>query len=118
MPKPPFVDQISAVSDSFWVEAASICKRKHAILLKLEPDTWEGRESEKTALPALQTPRGLTFQQSAYNIQPPRTVVVDLRGSEDEILGRMKQKCRYNIRLAEKKASESALGAISTVSTK
>ncbi|MGZ6317221.1 MAG: hypothetical protein ACXWNQ_08185, partial [Anaerolineales bacterium] len=60
MPKPPFADQICAVSDSFWVEAASICKRKHAILLKLEPDTWEGRESEKTALPALQTPRGLT----------------------------------------------------------
>jgi len=29
--------------------------------------------------------------------------VVDLRGSEEAVLGRMKQKCRYNVRLAEKK---------------
>jgi lipid II:glycine glycyltransferase (peptidoglycan interpeptide bridge formation enzyme) len=37
-------------------------------------------------------------------IQPPRTVVVDLTGSEDEILARMKQKTRYNIRLASRKS--------------
>jgi lipid II:glycine glycyltransferase (peptidoglycan interpeptide bridge formation enzyme) len=29
--------------------------------------------------------------------------VVDITGKEEEILGRMKQKCRYNVRLAEKK---------------
>jgi lipid II:glycine glycyltransferase (peptidoglycan interpeptide bridge formation enzyme) len=40
---------------------------------------------------------------SKYNIQPPRTLVVDIRGSEEDILAHMKQKCRYNIRLAEKK---------------
>lgn len=103
MPKPPFMGQASAVGASFWAEVASICRRKHAILVKVELDNWERREPQKTAISALQTPRGLMFQQSAYNIQPPRTVVVDLRGNEDEILGRMKQKCRYNIRLAEKK---------------
>jgi len=36
-------------------------------------------------------------------IQPPRTVIVDLTAPEEEILGRMKQKTRYNIRLAAKK---------------
>ena len=30
-------------------------------------------------------------------------MIVDLQGEEDEILARMRQKCRYNIRLAEKK---------------
>jgi lipid II:glycine glycyltransferase (peptidoglycan interpeptide bridge formation enzyme) len=36
-------------------------------------------------------------------VQPRRTITVDLGPSEDAILGKMKQKCRYNIRLAEKK---------------
>lgn len=36
-------------------------------------------------------------------IQPPRTIMIDLRPSEDEILGAMKQKTRYNIRLAGRK---------------
>ena len=40
---------------------------------------------------------------SPHNIQPPRTIIVDISGSEDDILARIKQKTRYNIRLAEKK---------------
>ena len=40
---------------------------------------------------------------SPHNIQPPRTIIIDIRKGEEEILGRMKQKTRYNIRLAEKK---------------
>jgi lipid II:glycine glycyltransferase (peptidoglycan interpeptide bridge formation enzyme) len=40
---------------------------------------------------------------SKHNIQPPRTIIVGIKESEEEILARMKQKTRYNIRLAEKK---------------
>jgi peptidoglycan pentaglycine glycine transferase (the first glycine) len=43
------------------------------------------------------------FHSGVRTIQPRRTIVVDLKASEEEILGRMKQKTRYNIRLAEKK---------------
>ncbi|MCZ7668058.1 MAG: peptidoglycan bridge formation glycyltransferase FemA/FemB family protein [Chloroflexi bacterium] len=36
-------------------------------------------------------------------IQPPNTVVIDLRPSLEDILANMKQKTRYNIRLSERK---------------
>jgi lipid II:glycine glycyltransferase (peptidoglycan interpeptide bridge formation enzyme) len=37
------------------------------------------------------------------DIQPPATVIVDLRPTEDEILASMKSKTRYNVKLAEKR---------------
>jgi lipid II:glycine glycyltransferase (peptidoglycan interpeptide bridge formation enzyme) len=40
---------------------------------------------------------------SAQTIQPPRTLLIDLAGDEEQVLARMKQKTRYNIRLALKK---------------
>jgi lipid II:glycine glycyltransferase (peptidoglycan interpeptide bridge formation enzyme) len=40
---------------------------------------------------------------SNHTIQPPRTLLVDLDGSEEVVLSRMKQKTRYNIKLAQKK---------------
>jgi lipid II:glycine glycyltransferase (peptidoglycan interpeptide bridge formation enzyme) len=43
------------------------------------------------------------FSPAIQNIQPPRTIVIDITGKESEILARMKQKTRYNIRLAQKR---------------
>jgi peptidoglycan pentaglycine glycine transferase (the first glycine) len=43
------------------------------------------------------------LRPSPQSIQPPRTLLVDLGGDDEQILGRMKQKTRYNIRLALKK---------------
>jgi peptidoglycan pentaglycine glycine transferase (the first glycine) len=81
---------------SLWPEIDSICKQNHAVFLKLEPDLWEGEnQSQITNYSLLNT--------SLHNIQPPRTIIVDIKGSEVETLARMKQKTRYNIRLAEKK---------------
>ena len=47
------------------------------------------------------TRRGWLF--SSDQIQFRNTVLIDLTLSEDELLARMKQKTRYNVRLAEKK---------------
>lgn len=42
------------------------------------------------------------FAKSTSDIQPPDSVILDLTQDEDVLLSQMKQKWRYNIRLAEK----------------
>ncbi len=79
--------------EALFPEIDATCRKKRAVFLKVEPDCWE--ETSPGALSA--------FRRSPHNIQPPRTVVVSLEGAESDILSRMKQKCRYNVRLAEKK---------------
>ena len=96
LPKPVFSDRYSVVSDQFWMEVDAVCKQRRAVFLKLEPDAWSHESLLiSTSHEALRT--------SVHNIQPPRTIVVDIGDTEGEILARMKQKTRYNIRLAEKK---------------
>jgi peptidoglycan pentaglycine glycine transferase (the first glycine) len=70
-----------------------ICRSRRAAFLSIEPD-WTDKDSARERL------RQLGFRPGARTIQPPRTILVDLRGSEDDLLARMKPKTRYNIRLA------------------
>lgn len=93
MPKPVFRNQKSAIGDQFWKDVDIICKKNHAIFLKIEPDLWEDQA------PII----NYQLRISPHNIQPPRTIAIDIKDSEETILARMKPKCRYNIRLAEKK---------------
>ena len=69
-------------------------------MVKIEPRIWQD-EMGPVEWEALYRRYGCIA--SPDTIQPPRTVVIDLQPSEEEILARMKQKTRYNIRLAEKK---------------
>jgi lipid II:glycine glycyltransferase (peptidoglycan interpeptide bridge formation enzyme) len=80
-------------NSDFLAEIDAVCRKKRAIFLKIEPDLWNDV--------SFTIPHSLIT--SPHNIQPPRTIVVSLESSEDDILARMKQKCRYNVRLAEKK---------------
>jgi peptidoglycan pentaglycine glycine transferase (the first glycine) len=47
--------------------------------------------------------QALGFTPSSQSVQPRRTLVVDLQGEAEAVLGRMKQKTRYNVRLAARK---------------
>jgi peptidoglycan pentaglycine glycine transferase (the first glycine) len=81
---------------SLWPEVDRICRAKHAIFLKLEPDAWDQSDPELVSLLN-------GFLPEARPIQPRRTIVVELNGSEEMWLERMKQKTRYNIHLAVRK---------------
>ena len=91
IPRPVISNQ--SISEQFWEEIDEMCRRHRAIFLKLEPDSWNFEFT--LYLPS--------FILSKHNIQPPRTMIINLSGNEEEILARMKQKTRYNIRLAMKK---------------
>jgi lipid II:glycine glycyltransferase (peptidoglycan interpeptide bridge formation enzyme) len=92
-PKPINSNRLCGNANSFWAEVDAVCRKHKAIFLKIEPDSWTSEFRIQNS----------KFRVSPHNIQPPRTIVVSLEGSDDEILARMKQKCRYNVRLAEKK---------------
>jgi hypothetical protein len=46
---------------------------------------------------------------SPHNIQPPRTIIIDIKGGGEEILARMKQKRVTTSAWLRKRASPSAL---------
>lgn len=79
------------------IDLAAYARR--AGFVKLEPLLWQD-DLAPAAWDAVCQRHAL---QTAATIQPPRTAVLDLRPSPDAILAAMKQKTRYNIRLAEKK---------------
>lgn len=79
-------------------EIDGVCKKHRAIFLKIEPDIWQDDESCETARIQLSS-----FGSPAKSIQPRQTLIVSLEGDDESWLANMKQKTRYNIRLAEKK---------------
>ncbi len=96
----------------------SFARQQGAIFLKLDPDVMLGRgvpgaEDEITepggeAVRADLLAYGWRF--SDEQIQFRNTVLLDVSLSEDEMLARMKQKTRYNVRLAAKKGVSVRLG--------
>jgi peptidoglycan pentaglycine glycine transferase (the first glycine) len=104
LPKGPLVPNSVGdppeINDQVWEvlipEIDTLCKQANAILIKVEPDIFEASDLERTPSPT-------GFVTSHHAIQPQRTLIVSLQDSEEEILGRMKQKTRYNIRLSLKR---------------
>jgi peptidoglycan pentaglycine glycine transferase (the first glycine) len=80
-----------------WPEVDTLCRKRRAVFLKVEPDVWEGE------IEAVAQLHGYGFHLSTHDLQPPRTAVVKIGPDEDAVLAQMKQKTRYNIRLAGRK---------------
>lgn len=97
IPRGPQVDWGDAACLRETLAAAeAACRARRAVFLKIEPDLPEASTHAETIA-------HLGLRPSPHTIQPRRTLILDLRGSDDELLARMKQKTRYNIRLASKK---------------
>jgi len=90
MPKGP----LGKITSDFIDTLNEKAKEMRLFLLTLEANLWEGDISS--------IPTRLEFKPGR-NIQPRRTILISLEGSEEDLLNRMKQKTRYNIRLAQKK---------------
>ena len=95
IPKGPLGTPSKKTNAQFWADVDTLCRKKHAVFLKLEQDGWEGDSSSTLQL--------TEFLSSPQHIQPRCTLLVDLRGSEEDVFNRMKPKTRYNIRLAGRK---------------
>lgn len=101
MPHGPLVDwqdeeQVAVLFDQ--IDQAMY--QRGASILKMEPLIWQDEPASDAWQAICQRYNLLTDTDT---IQPPRTVMIDLRPSTDDILMAMKQKTRYNIRLAERK---------------
>lgn len=80
---------------------SDIAKKQGAMFLRFEPACPAGGPACQEFKLALSS---LNFQIfKTIDVQPSKTLILDLKKSEDEILKQMRQKTRYNIRLAEKK---------------
>jgi len=88
-------DDIPAL-DAVLAELGGLAARSRAVGVTVEPNAWY---DERAPLAAQ---LGDDWRPAA-TVQPEHTAIVDLGGGEEAVLGRMKPKGRYNIRLAEKK---------------
>ncbi len=112
VPKGPLLDwAAAALRKRVLDDLEGYARRTGAVLLKVDPDVVLGTgipgEEEATEDPVgAQVVRDLAargWRFSPEQVQFRNTVWLDLTRSEEEILAAMKQKTRYNIRLAARK---------------
>lgn len=120
-PKGPLLDWTNeSLRKRVLDDLQSFAKKQGAIFLKCDPDVVLGRgvpqsaddvvDNNGQAVTSELKRRGWGY--SSDQIQFKNTVVIDLNPTDDELLARMKQKTRYNIRLAEKKGVSLRVGKL------
>lgn len=71
--------------------------------LPIDFRTVEEKDFFNTSMTTLSQAEHFPLRKNKVDIQPPDTVLLDITKSEDDILAGMKNKWRYNVRLAQKK---------------
>ncbi len=125
-PKGPLLDWSNEpLRNRVLNDLQSFAKKQGAIFLKIDPDVVLGTGVPDNAEDIIDyggqavmsdlKRRGWGY--SSDQIQFRNTVLVDLSPTEDELLARMKQKTRYNIRLAQKKGVSVRVGKLEDLSS-
>ncbi len=115
-PKLPFdIQEVNAQDQTiefanFLHDIAFAIKKElpdNTIAIRFDPDlafdSVEEKDLYNKGIKIISFADKLGLKKNFVDIQPPDTTQIDLTADEDEILARMHQKWRYNIRLAEKK---------------
>lgn len=109
IPRGPVFNKSSKNSDRQKIleiilnELKKLAKNNRAIFIKIDPEIERGTEEER-----LYTDAG--FIVSSKKIQPADTLILNIGGSEEEILQPMHHKTRYNIRLSARKEVKVRIG--------
>jgi peptidoglycan pentaglycine glycine transferase (the first glycine) len=111
-PKGPLFDWTNtSLRQRVLDDLQSFAKKQGAIFLKVDPDIVlgtgipgaDGSTEERGGADVQSELARRGWMYSSDQIQFRNSVLIDLHPTEEEMLARMKQKTRYNIRLAEKK---------------
>ena len=125
-PKGPLLDWTNELlRNRVLDDLQTFAKRQGAIFLKMDPDIVLGMgipKSEDDAIDngghtVISELKRRQWKYSSDQIQFKNTVLIELKPSEEEMLARMKQKTRYNIRLAEKKGVMMRVGTLEDLAT-
>ena len=118
-PKGPLLDWSNApLRNRVLNDLQSFAKKQGAIFLKMDPDVVlgtgvsDGSDDviDKNGQAVVSELKRRGWGYSSDQIQFKNTILIDLNPSSEELLARMKQKTRYNIRLAEKKGVSVRVG--------
>ena len=82
--------------EKFSSEILDLAKKENANWVRFDP-------RNETVLESIKKNTNYKIQKAPHDMQPKEIFVIDISKSEEELLAEMKQKTRYNIRLAEKK---------------
>lgn len=108
LPRGPLVDWSAtsadgtSLADLFLLKLRTYLRGQGAFALQIEPSL---SADDPEASLALEILRRQGFHQTAP-VQPLRTIALDIRPDEETLLARMKEKWRYNVRLAARKGVE------------
>ncbi|MCP5097018.1 MAG: peptidoglycan bridge formation glycyltransferase FemA/FemB family protein [Chloroflexi bacterium] len=109
VPKGPIFDHADmALRTTVLTQLEKLARKERAIFIKIDPDvvkSW-GSEEERpspTGTQFIKLLKHRNWRFSPSQIQFRNTVQLDLTRTEEDLLASMKQKTRYNIRLAGRK---------------
>jgi peptidoglycan pentaglycine glycine transferase (the first glycine) len=112
IPKGPILDwQNAGLRQQVLGDLAAFARQKGAIFIKIDPDVpagigypeQPGAQQDATGTQVVCDLARLGWRFSDEQIQFRNTVLLDLKPDLETLLAKMKQKTRYNIRLAERK---------------